>query len=85
MPECQKTNTERIISLGYPKMYQVSLMSVSVLQMDSNNNIVCDIANWLQIGNVKEANCSNNFTNYIQQILKYNDSCTSFDYIVEIL
>jgi uncharacterized protein YutD len=41
--------------------------------MGSGDNITTDSAQWLHIGNVKDAYQSTNIVNYIQQMLKHND------------
>jgi hypothetical protein len=48
-------------------------------------HLVSHISEWLHITNVKEAYRSSNKVNYIRQMLKYNDWCTSVDYMEETL
>jgi hypothetical protein len=53
--------------------------------MGSGDNFTTDISKQLHIANVKEAYRSSNEVNYIQQMLKHNDWCTSLDYMEETL
>src|SRR5882757_2049747 len=53
--------------------------------MGSGDNFITDISERLHIANVKEAYQSSNKVNYIRQMLKHNDRCTSLDYMEEIL
>jgi len=66
-------------------MHLVSNISESIRQMGYGNNFTTDISERLHIGNVKEAYRSTNKVNYIQQMLKHNDRCTSLDYMEETL
>jgi len=51
--------------------------------MGSGYNCITDISERLPIGNVKEAYRSTNNVNYIRQMLKHNDQCTSLDSMEE--
>jgi len=53
--------------------------------MGSGNNFTPNTFERLHIGNVKEAYRSTKKVNYIQQMLKHNDRCTSLDYMEETL
>jgi len=53
--------------------------------MGSGDNFTTDIAERLHIAKVKEAYRSSNKVNYIGQMLKHNDRCTSLDYMEETL
>jgi len=77
--ELQKTIEQCVIHLGYPKMLLLSHISESSRRMGSSDNVTTDISEWLHIGNVKEAYRSTNEVNYIQQMLKHNDRCTSLE------
>jgi len=70
---------------GYPKMHLVSHISESIRRMGSGDNFTTDISEWLHIANLKEAYRSTNKVNYIRQMLKNNDWCTSLDYVEETL
>jgi len=83
--ELRKSIGQRVINCGYPKMHLVSLISESIRQMGSLDNFTTDISEQLHIGNVKEAYRSTNTVNYIQQMVKHNDRCTSLDYMKETL
>jgi hypothetical protein len=48
-------------------------------------HLVSHISEWLHITDVNEAYRSSNKVNYIRQMLKYNDRCTSVDYVEETL
>jgi len=81
----QKTIEQRIIHFGYPKMHLVSHILESVRRMGSGDNVTTDISEWLHIANVKEAYWSSHKVNYIRQMLKHNDWCSSLDYMEETL
>jgi hypothetical protein len=53
--------------------------------MGSGDNFTTDISEWLHIVNVAEAYRSTNKVNYIQQMLKHTDQCTSLNYMVKTL
>jgi hypothetical protein len=53
--------------------------------MGSGDNIIIDISEQLDIANVKEAYRSSDKVNYIRQMLKHNDRCTSLEYMEETL
>jgi hypothetical protein len=53
--------------------------------MGSRDNVTTDISKRLHINNVKEADRSTNKLYYVEQMLKHNDQCTSFDYMEETL
>ena len=53
--------------------------------MCSGDHFTTDIPEWLHIGNVKQAYRSTNKVNFIQQMLKQYDRCTSLDCKEEIL
>jgi len=66
-------------------MHLVSHISKSIQRMGSGDNFTTNISELLHIGNVKEAYRSTNKVNYIQQMLKHNNWCTSLDYMDETL
>jgi len=66
-------------------MHLVSNISESIRQMVSVNNITTNISEWLHIDNVKEEYLFTNKVNYIWQMLKHNDQCTSLHYMGETL
>src|SRR5258705_13475975 len=74
-----------MIHFGYPKMHLVSHISEAIRRMGSGDNFTTDISERLHISNVKEAYRSTNKVNYIPQMLKHNDQCTSLDYLEETL
>jgi len=53
--------------------------------MGSGDNLTTDISEQQHITNVEEAYRSSNKVNYIRQILKHNDQCTSLYYMEETL
>ena len=63
----------------------MSHISLSIWRMGSGDNFTTDISEQLHIANVKEAYRSTNEVNYIRQMLKHNDQCTSLDYMEETL
>jgi len=75
----QKAIEQRIIHFGYPKMHLVSHISQSICRMGSGDTFITDISERLHLAKVKEAYRTSNKVNYIQQILKHNDRCTSLD------
>jgi len=77
----RKTIEQHVIHFGYPKMYLVGHISESIWRMGFGDNFTTDISEGLHTGNVKAAYRSTNKVNYIQQILKHNDWCTSLDYM----
>jgi len=81
----RKTIEQHVIHFGNPMMHRVSHLSVSIHWMGSADNFTTDISEQLPIGNVKEAYQSSNKVNYIRQILKHKDRCTSPDYMEETL
>jgi len=66
-------------------MHLVSHISGSIRRMGSGDNFTTDISERLHIANVKEAYRSTFKVNYIRQMLKHNDRCTSLDYMEETL
>ena len=74
-----------VIYFGYPMMHLVSHISKSIRRMGSSDNVTTDISERQHISNVKEAYRSSNKVNYIRQMLKHNDLCTSLDYMEETL
>jgi hypothetical protein len=68
---------------GYPTMHLVCHISESIRWMDSNVNFTTYISEQLHIINVKEAYRSSNKLNWIWQMLKHNDQCTSRNYMEE--
>ena len=83
--ELRKTIEQLVIHFGYPKMHLVSRISESIWRMGSSDNFTSDISERLHICNVQEAYQSTNKVNYIQQMFKHNDQCTSLDYMEETL
>ena len=83
--ELRKTIEQHVLHFGHPKMHLVSHISESIWRMDSGDNFTTDISERLHIRNVKEVYRSTNNVNYIQQMLKHNDHCTSLDYTEETL
>jgi len=83
--ELRTTIEQRIIHFGCPKMHLLSDISESIRRMGSGDNFTADISEWLHIANVKEAYRSSNKVNYIRQMLKLNDRCTSLDYMKQTL
>jgi len=83
--ELQKTIKHCVIHFGYPKMHLVSHISESIQRTGSGDNFTTDISERLHIANVKETYQSTNKDNYIRQMLKHNDRCTSLDYMEETL
>jgi hypothetical protein len=83
--ELRKTIEQRVIHFGYAKLHLVSPISESIRRMCSADNFTTDIAERLQIGNVKEAYRSTNKVNYIRQMLKHNDPSTGLHYMEETL
>jgi len=81
----RKTIEQRVLHFRYPKMHLVSHISESIRRMGSGDNFTTDISERLHIANVKEAYRSSNKVNYIRQMLKHNDRCTSLDYMDETL
>ena len=81
----RKTIEQCVIHFRYPKMYLVSHMSKSIWRVGSVDNFTTDISEWLHIAKVNEAYRSSNKVNYICQMLKHNDWCTSLDYMEETL
>jgi hypothetical protein len=53
--------------------------------MGSGDISTINISEWLYIANVEEAYSSINKVNFMRQMLKYNDWCTSLDYPEETL
>ena len=66
-------------------MHRVSHISESIWRMGSGDHFTAYISEWLHIANVKEAYRSSNKVNYIRQMLKHNDQCTSLDCMEETL
>jgi len=81
----RKTIEQRLIQLGYPKIHFVSHILESSWWMGSSDNFTTDISEQLHSANVKEAYLSSNKVNYIRQILKHNEQCTSLDNVEETL
>jgi len=77
----RKSIEQRVIHFGYQKMHLVSHISESIWRMGSGDNFTTDSSERLHIANVKEAYPSTNKVNYIPQMLKHNDQCTSLDYM----
>jgi len=53
--------------------------------MGSGNRFTTNISEWLPISNMKDAYRSTYNVDYIQQMLKHNNRCTSLDYMEETL
>jgi len=83
--ELRKTIKQQVFHFGYPKMQFMTHISESIRRMGSSDNYTTDISEWLHIGNVKNPDRSTTKVNYIQQMLKHNDRCTSFEYMAETL
>jgi len=75
----RKTIEQHAMQFGYPRMHLVSHILESMRQMDSGDDFTTDIPERLHLANVKEAYQSSNKVNYIRQILKHNDRCTTLD------
>jgi len=81
----RRTTEQHVIHFGYPKMHLGSHISDSIRQMHAGDNFTTDISKRLRIANMKETYRTNNKVNYIRQMLKHNDRCTSLDYMEETL
>jgi hypothetical protein len=66
-------------------MYLTSHLSQAIGQIGSGNNFTANVAEWLQIGNVKEPDRSTSSVNYIPPMLMYTDWSTSLHYMEETL
>jgi len=81
--ELRKIIEQHVIHFRYRKMHLLSHISQWIWPMGSGNNFTTNMSEPLHIGNVKEAYRSTNKVNYIIQMLKHNDWCTSLDYMEE--
>jgi len=81
----EATIEQLMIHFGYARMHLVSHISESMQRMRSGDVVTTAISERLHIANVKEAYWSSNIVNYIQQMVKHNDQCTSLDYMEETL
>jgi len=81
--EIRKTIEQHVLHFGYPKMHLVSHISETIQWMGSGNNFITEISERLHFSNVKEGYWSTRKVNYIRQMLKHNDRCTSLDYMEE--
>jgi hypothetical protein len=81
----QKTIEQCVIHFSSPKMHCVSRISESIRRMGSSSNFTIHISKRQHITNVKKVHRSKNKVNYIRQILKHNDRCTSLNYMEETI
>jgi len=81
----QKMIKQRAIGLEYRLMPIVRHTSETIRSVKCSENFTNDSSDWLYIAMVNKTYCSTNNINYIPQMLKHNDRCTSRDYIEETL
>jgi len=81
--ELRKIIKQRVIQFGYPMLHPMSHISESIRRMGSGDNVTTDISERLHIGNVTQAYQSTNNVNYIRQMLKHHNRCTTLDYMDE--
>jgi hypothetical protein len=80
----QKT-IEHVTHIGYPNIHHLSHISGSIQCMGSGDNFTSDISKRLYITNKNKTDQFTKNADYIQQILKHPDWCTSLDYLDETL
>jgi len=83
--ELRKTIEQCVTYFVYPTIHLVIHVSKSIWRMRSADDVTTDIREQLSIGNVKVAYRCTNEVNYSCLMLKYNNGCTSLDYIKETL
>jgi len=81
----QETIEQCVIHFANPIMQLVSHISQSIQRMGSGDEFTIDSSELLHIANVKDAYWSSNKVNFIQQMLKHNDQCTSHGYMEKTL